>query len=135
MADELQPFQVLDTVIAVSIWTAHGFVKQSAFLVVAYGFDIAACLAVAVLLFAYRNGDANMRSVWLCTRNDAIGNVAVLLAALGVFGTGSGWPDILVASIMGMLGVTAAKAVVAQARNEMRAARPAVQPIADGYKG
>jgi Co/Zn/Cd efflux system component len=45
-------------------------------------------LSVAVLLFAYRNGDSNMRSVWLCTRNDAIGNIAVLLAALGVFGTG-----------------------------------------------
>jgi Co/Zn/Cd efflux system component len=49
---------------------------------------------VAVLLFAYRNGDSNMRSVWLCTRNDAIGNVAVMLAALGVFGSGAGWPDI-----------------------------------------
>lgn len=83
-------------------------------------------LLVAVLLFAYRNGDSNMRSVWLCTRNDAIGNVAVMLAALGVFGTGAGWPDIVVASIMGVLGVTAAKSVTVQARSEMKAFRSAV---------
>ncbi|MDB5761009.1 MAG: cation transporter [Herminiimonas sp.] len=77
---------------------------------------------VAVLLFAYRNGDSDMRSVWLCTRNDAIGNVAVMLAALGVFGTGTGWPDIVVAAIMGMLGLTAARSVISQARRELKAA-------------
>lgn len=76
-------------------------------------------LAVAALLFAYRHGDSNMRSVWLCTRNDAIGNVAVILAALGVFGTGAGWPDIVVATIMGVLGVSAAKSVINHARSEM----------------
>ena len=76
-------------------------------------------LSVAILLYAYRNGDANMRSVWLCTRNDAIGNMAVMLAALGVFGTGTGWPDILVASIMGVLGLSAARTVVKQARGEI----------------
>jgi Co/Zn/Cd efflux system component len=74
---------------------------------------------VAVLLFAYRNGDSNMRAVWLCTRNDVIGNLAVILAALGVFGTGSGWPDIAVASVMGVLGLTAARSVIAHARSEM----------------
>ncbi|RJG07364.1 cation transporter [Noviherbaspirillum cavernae] len=78
-------------------------------------------LLVAVLLYAYRNGDSNMRSVWLCTRNDAIGNVAVMLAALGVFGTGAGWPDIVVASIMGILGLSAARTVIAQARRELKA--------------
>lgn len=77
---------------------------------------------VALLLFAYRNGDANMRAVWLCTRNDMIGNVAVLLAALGVVGTGSGWPDLVVAAVMGGLGLTAARSVIAHARNEMQAA-------------
>lgn len=77
---------------------------------------------VAILLFAYRNGDSNMRSVWLCTRNDAIGNVAVLLAALGVFGTGASWPDLVVAVVMGVLGLTAARSVIAQARGELRAA-------------
>lgn len=87
---------------------------------------LVANLSVAVLLFAYRNGDSNMRSVWLCTRNDAIGNVAVMLAALGVFGTGTGWPDIVVAAIMGVLGVTAARTVIAQAYRELKAERPSV---------
>ena len=79
--------------------------------------------SVGALLWAYRNGDANMRSVWLCTRNDAISNVAVMLAALGVFGTGSGLPDLLVASIMGLLGLSAAYSVILHARRELRAAR------------
>jgi len=64
--------------------------------------------SVAFILYAYREGDANMRSVWLCSRNDAIGNVAVMLAALGVFGSGSAWPDLLVALIMATLGLSAA---------------------------
>ena len=55
---------------------------------------------VALMLYRYRGGDANMRSVWICSRNDAIGNLAVLLAAAGVFGTGTGWPDVIVAAIM-----------------------------------
>ena len=76
--------------------------------------------AVAALLYAFRNGDANMRSVWLCTRNDMIGNVAVMLAALGVFGTGAGWPDIAVASIMALLGLHAARDIILQARGELR---------------
>jgi Co/Zn/Cd efflux system component len=76
--------------------------------------------SVAVLLFAYRNGDSNMRSVWLCTRNDAIGNVAVMVAALGVFGTSAAWPDIVVASIMGVFGLTAARTVIAQALRELK---------------
>ena len=85
---------------------------------------LANCL-VAALLFAYRNGDANMRSVWLCTRNDAIGNVAVMLAALGVFQTGSGVPDLLVATVMGLLGLSAARTVILQARGELRGKAPA----------
>lgn len=91
---------------------------------------LAANCLVGVLLYAYRNGDANMRSVWLCTRNDAIGNVAVLVAAFGVFQTGSGLPDLLVAAVMGLLGLSAARSVIAQARREMReSATPAVAPI------
>ena len=77
---------------------------------------------VGILLYAYRNGDANMRSVWLCTRNDAIGNCAVMLAAWGVFGTGSGWPDIAVAAITGLLGLSAANTVIRQAHGELKAA-------------
>ena len=75
---------------------------------------------VAWLLYAFRNGDANMRSVWLCTRNDMIGNLAVMLAALGVFGTQSGWPDIAVASIMAFLGLSAARDILQRARAEIR---------------
>ncbi|HEX7633901.1 MAG TPA: cation transporter [Noviherbaspirillum sp.] len=101
---------------------AAGSVPQAATMGMIGFLALAANLGVAVLLFAYRNGDANMRSVWLCTRNDAIGNVAVMLAALGVSGTGSGWPDILVAAVMGVLGLTAARAVIAQAHGELKAA-------------
>jgi len=81
---------------------------------------LAANLAVAWMLYAWREGDANMRSVWLCTRNDAIGNVAVMLAALGVFGTGSALPDLFVAAIMGTLAIAGAIAVMRQARIELR---------------
>jgi Co/Zn/Cd efflux system component len=76
---------------------------------------------VAVMLYAFRNGDANMRSVWLCSRNDAIGNVAVMLAAAGVFGTGQAWPDLIVAGVMGTLGLTSALAVMRHAREELAA--------------
>jgi Co/Zn/Cd efflux system component len=72
------------------------------------------------LLWAYRGGDANMRSAWICTRNDVLGNLAVLLAALGVFGTGTGWPDIIVAAIMALLAIQGAALVIRQARAELR---------------
>ncbi len=77
---------------------------------------------VALMLYRFRQGDANMRSVWICSRNDAIGNVAVVLAALGVFGTGSGWPDLVVAAIMGGLGLWGGSQIVRQARAELRSA-------------
>ncbi len=80
---------------------------------------LTANVAVAWMLYAFREGDANMRSVWLCSRNDAIGNVAVLLAALGVFGTGSAWPDLLVASLMATLALHGGWTVLRQARNEL----------------
>jgi Co/Zn/Cd efflux system component len=75
---------------------------------------------VAVLLFTFRNGDANMRSVWLCSRNDALSNIAVMLAGLGVFGTGSAWPDLAVAAVMAGLAITAGVTVVRQAKAELR---------------
>ena len=77
-------------------------------------------VAVALLLFRFRTGDANMRSVWICSRNDAIGNVAVLAAALGVFGTGQSWPDLLVAGLMAGLAIWGSAEVFAQARGELR---------------
>lgn len=82
-------------------------------------------VAVAALLFRFRTGDANMRSVWLCTRNDAIGNLAVLAAALGVFGTGRAWPDLVVASVMAGLAIWGAVQVFTQARGELASGRPA----------
>jgi Co/Zn/Cd efflux system component len=79
----------------------------------------AACF---VLLWAYRAGDSNMRSVWLCSRNDVIGNFTVLLAALGIFGTRSGWPDVIVASIMGGLALQGTWHVIRQASAELNEA-------------
>ncbi len=76
-------------------------------------------VSVVAMLYVWRQGDANMRSVWLCSRNDAIGNLAVMAAALGVFGTGSAWPDLMVAAVMGMLALTAARSVIQQARAEL----------------
>jgi Co/Zn/Cd efflux system component len=80
---------------------------------------LAVNVGVAMLLFRYRAGDADMRSVWLCSRNDAIGNVAVLLAAAGVFGSASGWPDWIVAALLAGLALTASAGVVRLARREI----------------
>jgi Co/Zn/Cd efflux system component len=77
---------------------------------------------VALMLYRFRTGDANMRSVWICSRNDAIGNLAVLLAAAGVFGTNTGWPDVIVAAIMGGLGLAGGWQIVRLARAELRQA-------------
>jgi Co/Zn/Cd efflux system component len=84
---------------------------------------LAANAGVALMLYRWRGGDANMRSVWLCSRNDAIGNLAVVLAALGVFGTGTGWPDIIVASVMAALGLTGGWQIVRQSSAELRVGR------------
>ena len=90
---------------------------------------VAALVANALsfgLLWAYRGGDANMRSAWICTRNDVLGNLAVLLAAVGVFGTGTGWPDVIVAAIMAGLALQGAWIVLQHSRYELRiAASPA----------
>jgi Co/Zn/Cd efflux system component len=72
------------------------------------------------LLWAHRQGDANMRSAWICTRNDVLGNLAVLLAALGVFGTGTGWPDIIVAATMATLALQGSASVARHALAELR---------------
>jgi len=77
-------------------------------------------LASVMLLVRYKDGDANVRSVWLCSRNDAIGNVAVMFAALGVWGTSSGWPDLIVAAVMAGLFLTSAYQIMYQALKERR---------------
>jgi len=77
-------------------------------------------LVCAFMLWRHRDGDANRRSVWICSRNDAIGNIAVVAAALGVFGTGTAWPDIAVAAILAGLGVSGGWQIIRQARAELR---------------
>jgi Co/Zn/Cd efflux system component len=71
------------------------------------------------VLWRYRSGDSNMHSAWICTRNDVLGNCAVLVAAAGVFGTSAGWPDLIVATIMAALGLQGATAVVRRAAGEL----------------
>jgi Co/Zn/Cd efflux system component len=75
---------------------------------------------VALMLYRYRSGDANRRSVWICSRNDAIGNLAVLAAALGVLGTGTQWPDLAVAAVMATLGIWGGLQILFQASKELR---------------
>ena len=81
---------------------------------------LAANLASVLLLVAYKDGDANVRSVWLCSRNDAIGNVAVMIAAVGVWGTATAWPDLIVAGIMAGLFLTSATQILRQGCREYR---------------
>jgi Co/Zn/Cd efflux system component len=108
-------------VIGVAIW--HAFDGTLPHAVTMGEVGIAALIAnaaVFVLLWSSRGGDSNMRSAWLCSRNDVVGNLAVLLAAIGVFGTGTGWPDVIVAGIMAILGLQAAGQVVRHVHKEMR---------------
>jgi len=81
---------------------------------------LATNVASVLLLVRYKDGDANVRSVWLCSRNDAIGNVAVIVAALAVWGTATGWPDVIVAAVMAGLFLSSAFQIVTQALHERR---------------
>jgi Co/Zn/Cd efflux system component len=111
-------------VIGTVVWHAWHGTLPSAFTMGTVG--LAALLANAAtfgLLWAYRHGDANMRSAWICTRNDVLGNLAVLLAALGVFGTGTGWPDTIVAAIMAALAMQGAALVIRQASAELQSGK------------
>jgi Co/Zn/Cd efflux system component len=108
-------------IIGTVIWHAlHGTLPRA----VAMGaVGVTALIANGVsfaLLWAHRQGDSNMRSAWICTRNDVLGNLAVLLAAVGVFGTGTGWPDIIVAAIMAILALQGSATVVRHALVELR---------------
>lgn len=86
---------------------------------------LAANLGSVLLLMKWKDGDANVRSVWLCSRNDAIGNVAVLLAASGVWATNTGWPDLIVAGLMASLFLWSSIQIIRQARSERAALEPA----------
>ncbi|ABC30420.1 Co/Zn/Cd efflux system component [Hahella chejuensis KCTC 2396] len=108
-------------VLGSTVWSAMtGTLPEALTMGVIGALALAANLGVAAMLYAYREGDSNMRSVWLCTRNDALGNIAVMLAALGVFGSGSAWPDLIVAGIMACLALSAAVQVLRHARKELR---------------
>ncbi len=107
------------------IWHAVHGTLPDALTMGAVGFAALATNATSFgLLWAYRGGDANMRSAWICTRNDVLGNLAVLLAALGVFGIGTGWPDIIVAAIMAGLALQGAAIVIRQSLTELRQPLP-----------
>jgi Co/Zn/Cd efflux system component len=80
-------------------------------------------VSVALMLYRFRGGDANMQSVWICSRNDAVGNFAVVLAAAGVFGTGSAIPDLVVAAILASLGISGGIQIVRQSYRELRSGR------------
>lgn len=111
-------------VIGITAWhAAQGTLPQAMTMGVVGAAALLANAVVFGLLWAYRRGDSNMRSVWLCSRNDVIGNCAVLLAALGVFGTGTGWPDVIVAAVMGLLALQGAWLVIRQALGELRSLR------------
>jgi Co/Zn/Cd efflux system component len=81
---------------------------------------LAANLTSVLLLMKYKDGDANVRSVWLCSRNDAIGNVAVVAAAAGVWGTATAWPDLIVAGVMASLFLYSSAQILRQAWQEFR---------------
>ena len=115
-------------VLGKTAWNAYAGATPEPMTMVFIGLlALTANASVAALLYTFRHGDANMRSVWLCSRNDAIVNVAVILAALGVFGTGTAWPDLAVAVAIAALALTAAHAVVKQAKRELQISRSAMK--------
>jgi Co/Zn/Cd efflux system component len=116
-------------VVGTVVWhLAHGTLPN-ALTMGAVGFvALTANVASFGLLWAHRAGDANMRSAWICTRNDVLGNLAVLAAAAGVFGTGTGWPDLIVAAIMAGLALQGAAIVIRQSVAELREPIPLPAP-------
>ena len=115
------------TLFALGLWiigsTAYaaftGALPQAETMAIVGSLALAANAVVALILYRFRSGDANMRSVWICSRNDAIGNIAVVAAALGVFGTGSGWPDLIVAAILASLEISGGLQIMRHSWAEM----------------
>ncbi|WP_341709438.1 cation transporter [Limnobacter sp.] len=111
----------------------HGEVPSYATMGVVGLMALSVNVGVAAIQYRYRNGDSNMRSVWLCSRNDAIGNLAVLGAALLVGVTQTAWPDLAVAALMATLGLTSSFSVIKQARAEIRGEAPAAASHSHGH--
>lgn len=116
------------TMVAFGLWVlgsaaflaAEGVVPQAGIMGAIAVVALAVNAGVVVMLFRFRGGDANMRSVWICSRNDALGNIAVLAAAAGVFASGTIWPDFAVAVVMALLALTGGGQVINQAIGELR---------------
>jgi cation diffusion facilitator family transporter len=107
--------------LASAVWSfMHGKVPEPYTMGVIGMLALVANVSVASMLYAYREGDANMQSVWLCSRNDAIGNLAVMLAALGVWGSKSAWPDLIVAFIMAILSITGSIQAIRKSLKELK---------------
>lgn len=110
-------------VLASTAWLAvGGAVPQAGIMGAVAILALAVNAGVALLLFRFRGGDANMRSVWICSRNDALGNVAVLAAAGLVFASGTLWPDFSVATVMALLALSGGAQVMVQAVGELQSA-------------
>lgn len=124
------------TLFALGVWVIGstgyaafaGTLPQAETMGIIGGLALAANVAVALMLYRFRSGEANMRSVWICSRNDAIGNLAVVAAAFGVFGTGSGWPDLIVAAILATLGISGGIQIMRHAGSELRSGNAASAP-------
>ncbi|WP_445192816.1 cation transporter [Sphingomonas sp. Tas61C01] len=111
-------------VLGTSLWAVwHGDVPHAEVMGIVGVVALFANASVALMLYRFRSGDANMRSVWICSRNDAIGNIAVVLAAAGVFGTGTAWPDLVVAGVMAVLGISGGVQIIVEARRELAPAQ------------
>lgn len=93
---------------------------------------LAVNVVVALILYRFRNGDSNMRAVWICTRNDTLGNLAVMAAATGVFATGTAWPDLAVAAFMALLALWGSVQVLLHARRELQQEAGAAIPGSAG---
>ena len=122
-------------VLSATVWQVFVLATPRADVMGLIGFlALAANVASVLILVKYKEGDANVRSVWLCSRNDAIGNVAVMLAALGVWSTATGWPDVIVAAILASLFLNSASKILRQALGEWRVAKnahPLTSALAD----
>ncbi len=115
-------------VIGQAAWNLYYGALPGAFVMGSIGLlALAANVASAGLRYTFSSGNANMRSVWLCSRNDAIGNVAVMLAAGGVFSLGSAWPDLLVALVMAGLALSSSVLIIRQATSELRSSVAAAE--------
>ncbi|ARR52862.1 cation transporter [Rhizorhabdus wittichii DC-6] len=117
-------------VLGSTVWMAlAGTLPRAETMGIVGGIALVANLVCALLLWRHRDGDANRRSVWICSRNDAIGNVAVVAAAFGVFGTGTAWPDLIVAAILAGLGVSGGWQIMRQARGELSSIDASAVPL------